>query len=278
MILRRADQNASLYPHFLLKAKHLANSLILGFHGRKEIGIGENFWQFKPYVDGESPKKIDWRQTAKRETTFIQEKEWEAAQKILFVPDFTPSMDYRSLRRLDTKKERAILIITTLAYIFQKSGELFSVQGAPLKFLNSNEQIEKMAKVLIDDKNGLKAPVKASRAIPIFIGDFFKPIDEVKKQILSFMNNNQDAFVVQVLDPAEVEFSFKGHVLLSDQDHNKIEIQKAQNLREEYLKRFEAHQKQIKDLCINLNISYFMHRTDENVHDFLTDFMKRNSA
>ena len=45
---------ASLVPDLLVEARRIVNTVIAGWHGRRKRGIGENFWQFRPYVDGES--------------------------------------------------------------------------------------------------------------------------------------------------------------------------------------------------------------------------------
>ena len=51
-VLSRAQARAALIPDCMVEARRLANTVIAGWHGRRKRGIGENFWQFRPYVDG----------------------------------------------------------------------------------------------------------------------------------------------------------------------------------------------------------------------------------
>ena len=57
--LTRARQRAALVPDCMVEARRIANTVIAGWHGRRKHGIGENFWQFRPYAEGESLSRID---------------------------------------------------------------------------------------------------------------------------------------------------------------------------------------------------------------------------
>ena len=59
--LERARARAALIPDLLTESRHIANTAINGWHGRRKRGVGENFWQFRPYVEGEILAKIDWQ-------------------------------------------------------------------------------------------------------------------------------------------------------------------------------------------------------------------------
>src|SRR3546814_8874217 len=68
----------------------------LGVHGRRRVGPGDAFWQFRRYSPGDAISRIDWRQTAKRTHTFIRENEWEAAESVWLWRDASPSMRWKS--------------------------------------------------------------------------------------------------------------------------------------------------------------------------------------
>ncbi len=63
-ILARAKARAALVPDCLVEARRIANTVSAGWHGRRRRGIGENFWQFRPYSPGEDMARIDWRRSA----------------------------------------------------------------------------------------------------------------------------------------------------------------------------------------------------------------------
>ena len=80
--LARARMRASLVPDLLIEARRIVNTVIAGWHGRKKRGIGENFWQFRPYVEGEAVARIDWRRSARDDHTYVRDREWEAAHTV----------------------------------------------------------------------------------------------------------------------------------------------------------------------------------------------------
>jgi uncharacterized protein (DUF58 family) len=95
--LARARQRAALLPDCLAEARRIvANTVIAGWHGRRKRGIGETFWQFRPYVDGESLSRIDWRRSARDDNLYVRDREWEAAHTIWLWADRSPSMLFKS--------------------------------------------------------------------------------------------------------------------------------------------------------------------------------------
>ena len=94
--LARGRQRAAYVPDLLVEARRIVNTVISGWHGRRKQGIGENFWQFRPYSEGESVNRIDWRRSARDDHTYVRDREWEAAHTVWLWADPSPSMLYKS--------------------------------------------------------------------------------------------------------------------------------------------------------------------------------------
>ena len=60
-------------------------------------GMGENFWQFRPFIPGEARANVDWRRSARDDRLYVREREWEAAQ-VLWVWADLSAIDELSLR------------------------------------------------------------------------------------------------------------------------------------------------------------------------------------
>ena len=71
--LARARLRAALVPDLLIEARRIVSTVIAGWHGRRKRGIGETFWQFRPYVAGETLAKIDWRRSARSDAEFVRQ-------------------------------------------------------------------------------------------------------------------------------------------------------------------------------------------------------------
>ena len=86
----RAEHLASRFPPLLVAAERVASTVAQGVHGRRRVGQGEAFWQFRRYGPGDQANHIDWRQSAKSQHIFVRESEWEAAQSIWMWRDTSP--------------------------------------------------------------------------------------------------------------------------------------------------------------------------------------------
>ena len=78
----RAEQLATSIPPLFVAADRVASTVSQGVHGRRRVGQGETFWQFRRYEFGDSVQLIDWRQSAKSDPVYVRETEWEAAQSV----------------------------------------------------------------------------------------------------------------------------------------------------------------------------------------------------
>ena len=107
----RSEALAAKLPPLLIAAERVAATVAQGVHGRRRVGLGESFWQFRSYEPGDPPQRIDWRQSAKSDRVFIRQTEWEAAQSAWLWRDGSPSMRYRSAPTLPEKRERAEVLV-----------------------------------------------------------------------------------------------------------------------------------------------------------------------
>ena len=77
-----AEALAARLPPLQVAAERVASTVAQGVHGRRRIGTGDSFWQFRPYVSGDAGARIDWKQSAKSDRTYVRDMEWEAAQTV----------------------------------------------------------------------------------------------------------------------------------------------------------------------------------------------------
>src|SRR5690606_6393101 len=127
--LARARRRASLVPDLLVESRRVVNTVIAGWHGRRRRGIGENFWQFRNYVEGEQLSRIDWRRSARDDHLYVRDREWEAAHTVWLWADSSPSMLYRSKGARMSKEARGLVLVLALAELLSRSGERIGWPG-----------------------------------------------------------------------------------------------------------------------------------------------------
>ena len=86
-----------------------------GLHGRRRSGPGEDFWQFRPYTQGDNAAGIDWRKSARSGRVLIREREWAAANTLWIWAASGPGMDWHSQLSPITKSARADLVTMAMA-------------------------------------------------------------------------------------------------------------------------------------------------------------------
>ncbi|OUS16515.1 hypothetical protein A9Q97_02265, partial [Rhodospirillales bacterium 47_12_T64] len=116
MLETHAEKLASTLPPLQIEAERVASTVFQGVHGRRHAGQGDEFWQYRRYSLGDSPRSIDWRRSAKSEKTgdnsgvFIRQKERESAQSLWIWTGSGPGMDWSSQGANITKKHRASVL------------------------------------------------------------------------------------------------------------------------------------------------------------------------
>ncbi len=263
--LARARQRASLVPDCLVEAKRIANTVIAGWHGRRKRGIGENFWQFRPYTEGESLSRIDWRRSARDDHTYIREREWEAAHTIWLFADMSPSMMYKSTLGSVSKESRALVIMLALAEILARSGERIGCPGV-MEPVSARNAAERLATALMHSQltGGLPevAMIRGWSDL-VLIGDFLYDADAVMARLTPLARRGLRGHVVEVADPAEEIFPYSGRTEFTDPETgSKLVSGRAENIRDAYTRAYLARRDSLGQSLRHLGWTFVTHRTD----------------
>ena len=217
---RKAEELSAYLPPLLVAAKRVAATVSQGVHGRRRVGQGETFWQFRRYEFGDSTQLIDWRQSAKSQPVYVRETEWEAAQTVWLWRDGSPSMSYRSVDALPAKIERADLLLLALASLLIRGGEHVALLGTGMTPATGRGMLIRLWSMI--EAQDLEAETRqgslpAFETLPrygrmVMIGDFLSPLEDTRKTITAFANQGVAGHLVQVLDPAEETLPFSGRV------------------------------------------------------------------
>jgi len=266
----RAEQLAATLPPLLVAAERVASTVAQGVHGRRRVGQGETFWQFRRYEFGDSAQSIDWRQSAKTQNLFVRETEWEAAQSVWLWRDDSASMHYHSDRLLPEKIDRAELVLLALMALLVRGGEHVTLLGTGIAPAAGRAAFHRLANLVTRrDAVAHGADLPAFETLPryaqlVLIGDFLSPIADIHKRIGRFAARGNRGHLLQILDPAEHTLPFEGRVRfagLEDQSETAV-IGRVQNVRDQYQGRMNRHRDQLMALTRALGWGYSEHQTD----------------
>ena len=267
-LLSDAEKASESLPDLLLEARRVARTIMTGWHGRRMAGPGESFWQFRPFVEGENASAIDWRRSARDDTIFIKDREWEAAQTAWLWLDLTKSMQFGSSLSGITKRNRSIVLTLAMTELLASSGERTGLLGHSRATTRRNAAeiyAERIARAgTLKSDQGMPAPDGINRFSEVILfGDFLDPIADLETFLQQIARAGTKGHVVQILDPVEEAFPYQGRVEFQDPESGmKVTASRAQSYREEYRERLESRRLAVKDLCSRLDWTFLVHHTD----------------
>jgi len=263
----RAELLADRLPPLLVAAERVAMTVAQGGHGRRRVGVGETFWQFRPYQQGEPTARIDWRQSARSDQLFLRDQEWEAAESVWLWADGSASMDYRSDETLPTKDDRSLLLILALAVLLVRAGERVALLGSGQRPVGGRAGLARICDQLagqVRDGNDLpESQSLPTHARVVMVSDFFTPLDDLKAWLRGFAGMGARGHLLQVIDPAEEDLPFNGRVRFDDveQTDQWALISNVDTVRSRYQGRFRAHIDGVAEISRSLGLAFGMHRT-----------------
>jgi uncharacterized protein (DUF58 family) len=271
---RRAEALGARLPPLLVAAERVAATVAQGVHGRRRVGQGDSFWQFRRFVPGDSVARIDWRQSAKSgrpipEGWFIRETEWEAAQTVCLWRDASASMRWRSRSASVEKRERAGLLLLALASLLLRGGERVAIMAPGQRPLAGRAGLDRLAETLEaepDEDVGLPPDVLLPRhARVVLLGDFLSPLSEIQAAIGRLAAVPVSGHVLQILDPAEADLPYAGRIRFRGLEREgDTLIPRVEGVRDEYGRRLKAQQEGLAAMCGAAGFGFAIHRTDHS--------------
>jgi len=270
----RAEAEAARLPALLARADRLAGAVLLGQHGRRRAGLGDDFWQYRPVQEGDQRRQIDWRRSARSDAEFVREREWQIAQTVMLWVDGAASMRFASDAALPQKADRAQLLALATAILLDKGGERVGLSGHALPPRRGTAQITRLAAMLSatqsDAGEGADYAAPDARGLlpharALFVSDFFGDLDAVRASVGAAADRGVGGVLLQILDPAEEAFPYRGRAIFESVGGTLAhETLKASDLRDRYLERLAERKDALRTLCRRAGWAYMCHHTDSS--------------
>lgn len=269
--LVRGRLRASLMPDLLVEARRIVNTVIAGWHGRKKRGIGENFWQFRPYVEGDSAR-IDWRRSARDDHLYVRDREWEAAHTVWLWADPSPSMLYKSAAASVSKQSRALVLALAMAELLSRGGERIAWLGLTDPFTARNGAERIAANLAHAGDLPARPDLSAARRFSemVLVSDFLDPVEETLAWLDGLVQRGVRGHLVEVADPAEENFPYAGRTEFTDPETgDKLTAGRAEILAVDYRRLYVARRQELAAWCRRLGWSFTTNHTDRPASEAL---------
>lgn len=273
----QAEALAEAFPPLVAEAEHVASTVAQGVHGRRRTGMGESFWQFRRFREGDTAASVDWRHSARSRHLFVREAEWAAAESVWIWRDASPSMDYASDNQVPTKRDRATVLALALTSLLIQGGENVAPLGGGFAPTTGRTAQRRMAHALIDKPaagataSSLPPPEQLPRyAQVVLISDFLSPVEDIVASIKGYAAEGIRGHMIQILDPAEEDLPFNGRTEFEGIEENlRLMTGRAERLRKAYHARLNLHRDRIVEAARRVDFTFATHRTDRAPHTAL---------
>ena len=263
----RAEALGQSLPALLAAAEHLASTVMLGEHGRRRAGMGDEFWQYRPAHVGDPARLIDWRRSARSDAHFVREREWQAAQSVSLWVDPSKSMQFSGDNARAPKVDRARLLALALAVLLLRGGERVGLSGDPSPPRSGRTHLLRLADMLdgaaaVADYGRPEVQGLVSHGRAVFLSDFLGDIAGVEEGLARAADKGVRGALIQILDPAEEEFPFDGRTIFQSMGGSlSHETLRAGDLRGRYLARLAERKDKLQSLARATGWHYHCHHT-----------------
>ncbi len=271
----QAETLAGPLPPLLADAEHLAMTVLMGEHGRRRAGQGDEFWQYRAATPGDEARSIDWRRSARSDQHFVREKEWQAAQSVLLWIDASQSMQFAQDKSLPTKGERARLLALALSVLLMRGGERVGLSGFSLPPRSGAVQLLRLAQAFGEAAEDQDFGVPEARGMlphsrAVFVSDFLGDTTPLEEALAKAADRGVKGALLQVLDPSEEAFPFSGRTIFESMGGGvKHETLKASDLRDRYLERLAERKARLTHLARLSGWHFSTHHSNDSAQSAL---------
>jgi uncharacterized protein (DUF58 family) len=270
-----------------LVARTVVDGFLTGLHRSPLFGFSLEFAEYRPYVQGDDPRFIDWNVFSRTERTYIKRYLGETNTQLMILFDASASMGFGSAAV--TKIQYARFLASALAYlsirqhdaagliIFDNKVRAFrppsTRPGHLFALLHLLEHAEPATTTNIELPFEHFQQHLSHRGMVAVISDFYADPDAVLKAVRPLAYHGQDLAFFHILDPAELRPTFNQSTLLEDMETgDQIEIS-AEYARKEYSRRIREHSETMKRKARDVGADYVLLDTTQPLDLALREYL-----
>lgn len=283
-----APESMRRLDHLVLGSRWTAEGGRAGRHASAVKGASVEFRDHRDYVQGDSLRHLDWKVYGRTDRHYIKQFQEETSLRVHLVIDASASMGFKHGGKLD-KFAFAREVAAGVAYLAhhqQDSVGLVIYDDHVRRMLPAkagNRHIRHFLDALAADQPSGRTDTHkalealaggmARRGLVLMFSDLLDAPDAVFRALAHFRRRGQDVVLVQVVDPAELEFPFDGASDFIDMETGEHLEADAATIRQSYLDAIAAAIAGYRERCGSLRVDFRIATTDQSPFDFLAGLL-----
>lgn len=271
-----------------LIARSVVEGLVSGLHQSPYHGFSVEFAEHREYSFGDDLKHLDWKVLARTDRYYIKEYEEETNLKAMLAVDMSESMHYSSDRH-PTKFQVGCTAAASLAYLMLR-------QRDSVGMILFDQQVQKIVppsghpahmKVLLDEFRAARPEKKTDmdalflsisehmkrRGLVLIVSDFFVDTDRLVRGLKRLHHKRHEVILFHVMDPAEIEFPFREHMLFKGLEGLGELLVDPKGLAKAYRRKVGEYLARIAKECRNLRIDHVLINTADPLDTILARYL-----
>jgi uncharacterized protein (DUF58 family) len=271
-----------------LIARTVVDGFVAGLHRSPDFGFSQEFAEYRAYSPGDDLRHVDWNVFARTERAYLKRYRGETNSLLTILLDASNSMQYTS--HAVTKMDYARYISASLFYLAihsQRDAAGLVVfdddvrnyirpsmrQGQLARLLSGLELAEPRARTDFAKPIDHLRQFLRRRGMVVIISDFFGDPEHIVRTVEPLRFHGNEVVLFHVLDPQEVQPSFREPTLLIDLETGERMEVTPDYARVEYRARMQAHLDDLRARARGAGIDYFLLQTNRPLDAMLREYL-----
>lgn len=262
-----------------LKARLIVEGYLAGVHRSPYHGFSVEFAEHREYVPGDDLRYVDWKVFGKTDRIYLKQFDEETNFSCTVLCDASESMSYQSSSATVPKLEYARWLAAAFAFLVIRQHDavgLATFDSALRDFLRPSStagQLRDICRVLdAAPATGESAigPILQDfaermkrRGVVVMVSDFFDDFASLERGLRHLSFRRHDAILLQVLDPAEVQFPFEEPTVFHGLEGWADVQTDPRGVRRAYQQELQQHLARLRGLSRELKFDYALLTTDQ---------------
>ncbi|MGA2031547.1 MAG: DUF58 domain-containing protein [Thermoguttaceae bacterium] len=272
-----------------LRARLIVEGYVSGLHRSPFHGFSTEFAEHREYAPGDDLRYLDWKVLGRTDKYYLKQFEEETNLVCYLVLDTSESMCYQGPGAAMSKLEYAKCIAAALAYLVlrqQDSVGLVTFDREIRSLVRASSEPSHIRQLLhvMEHAAGERKTAGGAilhdlaerfkkRGIVVILSDLFDDPATLLMGLKHLRHRRHEVIVMQVLDPAELEFPFQQAMLFRGLEQLPEVLVEPRSLRQAYLDEFQRFVLRLKEGCRAHQIDYVPLRTDQSLEVALSSYL-----
>jgi uncharacterized protein (DUF58 family) len=272
-----------------INSRYVVEGSLAGRHRSPNKGSSTEFAEHRNYNPGDDPKHLDWKVLGRTDRYFVRRYEDETNLRVYLVVDRSASMAYAS-EGLESKYDYACHLAAAIGYVVVKAKDSVGMcvfaekMDANIGARNSFSHLNNALATLKRYKPALKTSTALTlhriadsirrRALVILFSDLLDDQADIVRAVAHFRKLHHDVIVFHILDPMEVDLSFKKGAEFVDMETGETVVVDPKAIADNYRTVFGEFLEGYRKPFAEMNVDYRMIKTNEPFDTFVRAYLE----